>query len=428
MRFANRLARGGISAGLLLLAGCGWTPATHPGASPAPTQRASHAPRPSPSSPTSGNTIVTEALAVVAQSANMPLRGPEGIPGHPLTAKTWLTAETTATSSHYAVALVWAPAAFFGGPAPPSTVVARGGPLTPDGSFGGRQFATATAARAALATTNASVETGGTGVPAAHPVGVSQQVTVLSGVTARAWHLTEPGQAVLLWRQRGWHWELTGTATVAEARRLASWVASRRLPAPQGLFTEAVARTGMTVVLDWTQGRAVYWTRGAGPAPALTMADAMVAYGQVSATLLGPAGRILPPDRAIAQQETGNRISPWVDLTSPQQNQGVRPGQVIEITGHVLTHSQFIDFADVQMRGIGVSLLAGDTKPSLQIAAVERGITVSASGAFAGALRIPYELPALYGPLLTLVLQYTSHMAPVTQILLSPQLLHRPAG
>ncbi len=357
---------------------------------------------------------------MVAQSANLPLRGPEGIPGHPLTAKTWLTAETTATSSHYAVALVWAPA--------PSTVDTHGGPLTPDGSFGGRQFATATAARAALATTNASVATGGTGVPAAHPVGVSQQVTVFPGVTARAWHLTEPGQTVLLWRQRGWQWELTGTATVAEARRLASWVASRRLPAPQGLLTEAVARTGMTVVLDWTQGRAVYWTRGAGPAPALTMADAMVPYGQVSATLLGPARLILPPPRAIAQYELDDRSSPWVDLTSPQQNQGVRPGQVIEITGHVLTHSQFIDFTDVQMRGIGVSLMAGYTKPSLTIAVLKGGITVSASGAFAGALRIPYELPTLYGPRLTLSLQYTSRMAPVTQILLNPEPLHRPTG
>lgn len=420
MRFASRLARGGISAGLIVLAGCGWTPATHPGASPASTWTAPHAHQPSPSSPTSGNTIVTEALAVVAQTANMPLRGPEGIAGHPLGAKTLLTAETTATRSRYAVALVWAPAASFGGPAPPSTVVARGGPLTPDGSFGGRQFATATAARAALVPTNATVETGGTGVLAAHPVGESQQVTVFPGVTARAWHLRELGQAVLLWQQKGWQWELTGIATVADARRLARWVASRRLPVPQGLFTEAVARTGTTAVLDWTQGPSVFWTRAAGPAQALTIADAMVPYSQVSATLLGPARVILPVRHAIAQQEALNRISPWVDLTSPHQDQGVRPGELIEITGHVLTHSPYIDFADVQLRGMGVSLLAGDTKPSLQIASVEGGITVSASGAFAGALRIPYELPALYGPLLTLVLQYTSHMAPVTQILLSP--------
>ncbi len=394
---------------VVLLAGCSPHVSTQlPASQPARNSTARSYTRKS-SPPDSGNTIVAMALAVVAQQTAMPLRGPEGLPGPPLSAPTCLTAAVTAAPSRYAVELVWVPNLC---PPPESrnvfmSQVSNPHALIPDGSFGGIQYPSATAARAALPRDNAAFSS----PPPRHPT-----IRIVEGVTMRVWHLA-PDETLITWRQDGWTVELSGQVTLAQARQCVRAITRHALPAGYGLFAEAVSPTGTTTVLDWMQGRDVYWTRAAQPTRTLVMAHAFVSYRQVSATLFGDR-RPLPPARVIAAQEQLNQGSPWVDLTVPQQNEAVRPGQFLMIAGHVLTHSSYISFTPSGLREIRLGLLAGYTKPSLVIASGE--VAVDTSGAFAGTLRIPYELPALYGPRLTLSLQYVSHMAPVTQILLNP--------
>ena len=235
----------------------------------------------------------------------------------------------------------------------------------------------------------------------------------MDGVTLHVWRLA-PDATLITWRENGWTVELRGPVTLAQARLLVRAITRHRLPAGPGLFAETMTRTGTTTVLDWKQGRDIYWVQASSVTVVLAMARATVSYRQVSATLFGNR-RPLPPARIVAEDIQLNRDSPWVDLAAPRQDEGVRPGQLLMIAGHVLTHSPYI-VAPTSPPDIGVSLTAGYTKPSLGIASGV--VTVSASGTFAGTLRIPYELPALYGPRLTLILQYSSHMAPLTQILL----------
>ena len=134
----------------------------------------------------------------------------------------------------------------------------------------------------------------------------------------------------------------------------------------------------------------------------------------------------MPPRRAVAEDEQLSTDSPWDTVSAPRQDPVGPPGQQLTITGRVLTHSPYINAGDVQDLVIGVTLLAGCTKPSLTIAL--GSIPVGASGTFAGALRIPYELPVLYGSRLTLLTQYASPLAPSRQILLNPEPAHRPPG
>jgi hypothetical protein len=299
-------------------------------------------------------------------------------------------------------------------PAPPPEIrnvllsqVSNPHALVPDGSFGGIQYPSARAAHAALPRNNGAFS----GSLPGHPV-----LRVVEGMIMRVWHRA-PGETVIAWRQDGWTVALTGPVTLAQARDLAHAITQHLLPAGPGLFAEAVTRTGTTTVLDWQQGRDIYWTEAAQPTLALTMAHTMVSYRQVSATLFG-AEPLLPPARVIAEQEELNRDSPWVDLGTPRQDQAIRPGELLVISGHVLTQSPYIRFAPNSPHLIGVTLAAGYTKPSLEIASGV--LRVSASGLFSGTLRIPYELPALDGPRVTLMLQFSSPMAPVTQVLLEP--------
>ena len=393
-------------AAVVVLAGCSSHVSTRASSSvPAPLSTTRSTPRkPSPSE--SANTVVTEALAVVAQQTAMPLRGPEGLPGHPLKARTWLTAAVTAAPSRYTVELLWAP---FPGPPPESrsvflSQVADPRVLIPDGSFGGVQYPSSTAAHAGLSHNNVAFVS----LPRGHP-----SHRIVDGVTLHVWRLAPDG-TLITWRETGWTVELRGPVTLAQARLLVRAITRHRLPAGPGLFAETMTRTGTTTVLDWKQGRDIYWVQASSVTVVLAMARATVSYRQVSATLFGNR-RPLPPARIVAEDIQLNRESPWVDLAAPRQDEGVRPGQLLMIAGHVLTHSPYI-VAPTSPPDIGVSLTAGYTKPSLGIASGV--VTVSASGTFAGTLRIPYELPALYGPRLTLILQYSSHMAPLTQILL----------
>ncbi len=396
-------------AAVVLLAGC----TAHISRGTASSLPASHAakrsPARKPSPPESGNTVVAEALAVVAQQTAMPLRGPEGLPGHPLSAPTWLTAAVTAVPSRYTVELLWVPKP---GPPPESrsvflSQVADPRALIPDGSFGGVRYPSTTAADAALSHNDAAFLSPPPGPP-------SQRV--MEGVTLRVWRLP-PGASLITWRENGWTMELRGPVTLAQARYLVHAIARHRLPAGPGLFAETVTRTGTTTVLDWRQGRNLYWVQAAPPTVALVMAHATVSYQQVSATLYGYQ-RPLPPAQVIAEAQQTNRNSPWVDLTAPHQDQRVRPGQRLMIAGQVLTHSPNITFAPTGLSVIGVYLNGGYTNPSLEL--VTGRIAVSNTGTFQATVRIPYELPALDGPLLGLLLQYSSHMAPVTGILLNP--------
>jgi hypothetical protein len=348
-------------------------------------------------------------LAVVAQHTAMPLRGPEGLPGHALSAPTWLTAMVTAASAHYAVELVWVPK-----PAPPPerrsvflSQLSDPHALVPDGSFGGIQYPSATAARMALPLTNAAFSVTPSGPSTVH---------VVDGMRLRVWPRA-PGESQITWRQDGWTVALTGPVTLAQARALARAIMRHALPARPGFLAEAVTRTGTTTMLDWQQGREVYWTEAAQPALAITMAHAFVSYRQVSATLFG-AQTPLSPAQAMAEQEQLNRDTPWIDLAAPRQDQPIWPGELLVISGHVLTQSPYIRFAPNSPHLIGVTLAAGYTKPSLEIASGV--LRLSASGVFYGTLRIPYELPALDGPRVTLMLQFSSPMAPVTQVLLEP--------
>ncbi len=412
MGFTTRrwLQGAGVVAVVVLLAGCRPHVSTQARSSQTVPHSTTRSLMRKPSPPESGNTVVAEALAVVAQQTAMPLRGPEGLRGHLLSAPTWLTAAVTAAPSRYAVELVWVPKP---GPPPESrkvfmSQVADPRALSPDGSFGGRHYPSTAAARAALPRSNVAF----TSPPRRHAT-----IRPVDGVTMRVWHLASD-ESLIMWRQEGWTVELRGRVTLVQARQLARAITGHPLPAGPGLFAEAVTRRGTTTVLDWRQAQDIYWTRAAQPTLALIMAHAFVSYRQVSATLFGDR-RPLAPDRVIAEQEQLNRASPWVDLTAPRQNQAIRPGGLLVIAGHVLTQSPYITFAPNGPHIIGVSLAAGYENPSLGIASGV--IRVSASGTFSGTLRIPYELPALDGPRVTVSLQFSSRMAPVTLVVLNPR-------
>ena len=227
-----------------------------------------------PSPPTSGNTIVTEALAVVARHTVMPLRGPDGLPGHPVSAPTWLTAAITSARTRYQVDLVWAPK-----PAPPPAtrrVLAAQLPhpsrLIPAGSFGGTQYPSPTAARRALALDNAAFHRAVTGNPGGSRASARRpkRVTLFRGITAQAWHLGQAGDRLITWHQAGWTVDVTGRATVPQARALARAVKRSSLPVRHGLLVETVTARAASTALDWVAGRSHYWTRAAQAARALT--------------------------------------------------------------------------------------------------------------------------------------------------------------
>ena len=420
--------RGMLGVGLLVVVAlvAGYRPHIRMEGAPAhPTPHAlapaRHSHRPSP--PESGNSIVTAALAVVARHTVMPLRGPEGLPGHPLGARLWLAAAVTATPTRYAVDLLWAPklpppiespAAFFAQVANPHAVV-------PDGSFGGTRYPSAAAARAALASTVARTERDSAPfltVPTT--AGTSDRLTSPGGPIARVWHLAHPTHELLLWPQKGWRMELAGQVNGAEAQRVARRFVAQALPARYGLFADVETHHGATIVLAWVQGRAVYWVRADRLRRALLMATRMVSYRTVSATLINPQIPVPSVRRELRQLALSNRQEPWIVLTEPQLGASVGPGQLLPVSGRVLVHSPFIQYAETGKNVIAVSLNGG---AGLQL--VSMGLSVPSNGLIRGTIRIPYSLPALNGSGLLLTLQFVSHNAPVTEILLRPRTVAR---